>query len=151
MSENLTSYAYYPIDTFKSILSTVQHCEAVCENTFTAVLGMCDGQRATQLQLLRDCADICSLTAKYIARCSSFAKHQAHLCAMVCEMCGNHCLMHPDPQSQYCGRVCLECAKECAAFSGMGMAMPGMTPTMPGMAYPGTGMFSQPEKKDDKK
>lgn len=56
---------------------------------------------------LRDCADICTLTAKYIARRSMFAGPLAGLCAEICETCGNECLQHPDPASQYCGRVCL--------------------------------------------
>jgi len=77
------------------VLKVVQDCEAVCEGTLTAVLGMPDVQaRVMQIHLLHDCADICTLTAKYIARCSSFAKHLAHLCAHVCEMCGKHCLMY---------------------------------------------------------
>lgn len=136
------------------VLKVVQDCEAVCEGTLTAVLSMPDVQaRVMQIHLLHDCADICTLTAKYIARCSSFAKHLAHLCAHVCEMCGNHCLMHPDPQSQHCGRVCLDCAKVCRAFSGM-MTMPMSSPEMsyPSPGYAGMpGMYSEPEKKDEKK
>ncbi len=42
MPKNPTSYSYYPIDTHERVLTVVQHCEAVCENTFTAVLGMYD-------------------------------------------------------------------------------------------------------------
>lgn len=130
------------------LLSMVQHCEAVCENTFAAVLGMYDGQtRAAQLQLLHDCMDVCSLTAKYIARASTFAKHLAAVCAHVCEMCGNHCLMHPDPQSQHCGQVCLECARECAAFAGVPMPYPGAA--LPGTGYVGVpGMYSQENKSE---
>ncbi|SFG15755.1 hypothetical protein SAMN05660649_00913 [Desulfotomaculum arcticum] len=146
MSENPASYAYYPIESHERVLNVVQHCEAVCENTFTAVLGMCDQARATQLQYLRDCADICTLTAKYIARCSMFARSLAALCAQVCEVCGEHCLRMPDPQSQFCGRVCMDCARECRAFAGM--SMPGYTgPVCPGAP----GMCSQPEKKDENK
>ncbi|TEB14404.1 hypothetical protein Psfp_02907 [Pelotomaculum sp. FP] len=153
MSENLSSYAYYPIASHEGVLKTVQNCEAVCENTFTAVLCMHDCRmRVMQLQLLRDCADICTLTAKYIARCSMYARPLAGLCAQICQDCGTHCLQHPDQQSQYCGQVCLKCAQECAAFAGMAMPCPGGVqtgPCMPGM--PGMpGMFSQAEKKEEK-
>ncbi|AGL01148.1 four-helix bundle copper-binding protein [Desulfoscipio gibsoniae] len=151
MAENPTIYSYYPIDTHERVLSMVQYCEAVCENTFTAVLGMCDQSRATQLQLLRDCADICTLTAKYIARCSMYARPLAAQCAQICETCGHHCLKMPDSQSQFCGRVCLDCARECRAFAGM--SGPGyIGHPSSGHSYPNMpGMYSQSEKKDENK
>ena len=145
MSQNTSTYHYYPMNTYERVLKTVQNCEAVCENTFTAVLGMQDVHtRSHQLQLLRDCADICTLTAKYIARCSMFAGSLAGLCAEICEICGRHCLMHHDPQSQYCGRVCLDCARECRGFAGMTMHYPCHD-------MPMSEMYSKPKKKDKKK
>lgn len=76
-------------------------------------------QRGNQIQLLRDCADICTATAKFMSRNSNFSKSLAHLCAHICEECGNKCARHPDAASQHCARVCLECAQECRAFSDM--------------------------------
>lgn len=99
-------------------LETVQHCEAICEFTEYSILQMdSSSHRKEQLRLLRDCADICMLTAKYMARCSVFAKSLASLCAHICEVCGNHCLHHPDEVSQRCGQMCLHCAQECRAFA----------------------------------
>lgn len=100
------------------VLETVQNCEAICEFTEYSILQMeGSSHRKEQLRLLRDCADICTLTAKYIARCSFFAKSIACLCAQICEVCGHHCLQHPDEQSQICGQICLHCAQECNAFA----------------------------------
>ena len=141
------TYPYYPLKTYGSVLKTVQNCEAVCENTLTAVLGMHNVHtRIHQIQLLRDCADICTLTAKYIARCSMFARYLANLCADICEICGKHCLMHHDAQSQYCGKVCLDCARECRDFAGKTMNYPDYDHDMP-MSE----MYSKPKKKDKKK
>lgn len=161
---------YYPVQpTSQMVLPVVQHCEAVCEYTLTVIMGRPDVQmRVQQMQLLRDCADICTLTAKFIARCSVFAREIAALCAQICEACGNHCLRHPDPESQYCGRVCLHCAQLCRAFasSAGGMSHPGsysgMESPIPG--YPGMGMgtgmdlvmggytfYGQSENKEEKK
>lgn len=101
-----------------TLVDTVQNCEAVCEYTEYYVTQMAGAsQRVEQQRLLRDCADICTLTAKYLARCSVFSKHIAALCAQICEVCGCHCLQHPDEQSQLCGQVCLHCAQECKAFA----------------------------------
>lgn len=100
------------------VLQAIQNCEAVCEFTEYSILQMGGAShRIEQLRLLRDCADICTLTAKYIARCSIFAKNIALLCAQICEVCGNHCLHHPDEQSQRCGQICLHCAQICRAFA----------------------------------
>lgn len=100
------------------IIHSLHHCETTCEHMTTFLKMRPDAQtRARQLQLLRDCADICSLTAKYIARHSTFAKSSATLCATICEVCGNECLRFPDTESQNCGQICLACARECRAFS----------------------------------
>lgn len=100
------------------VLKAIQNCEAVCEFTEYSTLQM-EGlsHRREQLRLLRDCADICTLTGKCIARYSYFAKSIASLCAQICEICGNHCFQHPDEQSQRCGQICLHCAQECRAFA----------------------------------
>jgi hypothetical protein len=100
------------------LLQTLHHCEATCEHMTTFLLSRPDVHaRVRQLQLLRDCADICSLTAKYIARHSAFSKTIAALCASICEVCGNECLRFPDPESQKCGQICINCARECQAFA----------------------------------
>lgn len=105
-----------------SVLKTVQDCEATCEYMTTFLKSKQDiYMRKNQLILLRDCADICGLTAKYIARCSPFAKHSAHLCAMICQTCGAECSRFPDAESQHCAQVCFNCARECQAFAMMSM------------------------------
>lgn len=106
---------YGPIE---CLVKVIQDCEAMCECMTTYVAKSPDFcMRVKQLRLLRDCADICGLTAKYIARCSIFAKDIACLCAQICEVCGHECAKHPDHESQHCAHVCLHCAKECRNFA----------------------------------
>lgn len=103
---------------FPSVLKTLQYCAAVCEQMTNLLLCKKDVHcRTTQLQLLRDCADICETTMKFIARNSPYSRALAQFCAQVCEVCGNECLKFPDPESQMCARVCLQCAEECRAFA----------------------------------
>lgn len=103
------------------LVKVIQDCEASCEHMTTHLRNKPDVRmRTRQLMLLRDCADICGLTAKFVARNSVFAKHCAHFCAMICEICGNECARFPDPESQECSRICHHCARECRAFAGMG-------------------------------
>jgi hypothetical protein len=100
------------------VLPVLQNCEAVCEYSINTILQREDpSTRREQLKLLNDCADICTLTVKYIARNSRYAKSLALLCAQICEDCGNHCLQHPDSLSQLCGQLCLKCAQELRVYA----------------------------------
>ncbi|SET68112.1 hypothetical protein SAMN05660297_03134 [Natronincola peptidivorans] len=104
----------------QGILDTLQRCEEMCEHMTTFLKRRHDvTMRKVQLELLRDCADICTLTAKFIARNSSFARGIAGFCAYICEVCGVECAKFPDRESQECARICFHCAKECRAFAGM--------------------------------
>lgn len=102
-----------------NLIKTVQDCEAMCEHMVSHNLMHAQDihLRLRQIQLLRDCADICTLMGKYLARHSSFSKALADICAIICEMCGNECAKFPDQESQKCAHVCLHCAKECRAFA----------------------------------
>lgn len=100
------------------LVGTVQNCEATCEHMITMLINHGDTKsRKLQIQLLRDCADICTLMAKYLARNTHLAKSLAQYCAYVCELCGNTCAQFPDQASQHCAQVCLHCAQECRAFA----------------------------------
>lgn len=112
---------YPPAGHYKheALVKTIQNCEAVCEHMTTFLKGKHDVQcRTKQLILLRDCADICGLTAKFVARGSMFSRDTAALCACICEACGKECAKFPDPESQNCAKVCLHCARECMAYAG---------------------------------
>lgn len=102
------------------LVKTIQNCEATCEHMTNHVKMLSDYQmRIRQAMLLRDCADICGLTAKFAARGSMFARQTAALCACICENCGAECARFPDQMSQNCSRICLHCARECRAFAGV--------------------------------
>ncbi len=101
-----------------NVLGSVQYCAAQCEHMITVLLGSHDVHaRATQIQLLRDCASICATTARFLARLSGFSKIMASVCAQICEICGNECAKFPDHESQRCSQICLTCAQDCRAFS----------------------------------
>lgn len=104
---------------YKQILMVLDECEGMCEYMTTYIKMRVEPlkPRVKQLRMLRDCADICTLTSKYIARDSYFAKCIAELCAFICQECGKECSKFPDQMSQQCAKICLHCAKECQAFA----------------------------------
>ncbi len=105
----------------EDFVMTVQDCEAVCEHMTHHLIRMQLEDRASQSMLLRDCADICGLTASFAARDAIYARNAAALCADICQSCAMECLRHPDEMSQHCGMVCLNCAKHCRTFASMGV------------------------------
>ena len=100
------------------ILMVIQNCESMCEYMIT-FLGEEEDieERRKQIRLLRDCADICTLTVKYISRHSIFAKHLADLCSFICDSCGKECMNFKDLESQNCAKMCMDCARECRSYS----------------------------------
>jgi hypothetical protein len=119
--ENLASSGY-PVAGYymnQHLVKTIQDCEVTCEHMTFHLQKLQDFQmRAQQALLLRDCADICGLAAKFAARGSMFTRQTAALCACICEVCGQECARFPDQMSQHCARVCMYYARECRAFAG---------------------------------
>lgn len=103
------------------VLRTVQYCEIHCEHMSGMLFQVPDVYyRQNQISLLRDCADICALTVKFLARNSYFARMLAHLCAHICEACGQECSRFPDQMSQMCAQICFQCAQICRRFNTRG-------------------------------
>lgn len=102
----------------KNLLKTVQDCKTTCEAMTAIISGKHDfHMRRRQLTLLHDCTDICTLTAKCIARRSMFSRNLANFCAFICEICGFECMLFSDLESQNCACVCIACARECRALA----------------------------------
>ncbi|EJE7234544.1 four-helix bundle copper-binding protein [Clostridium sporogenes] len=102
----------------QNLINIIQYCEITCEHMTTMLKQRDDvRKRIRQLKLLRDCADICTLTAKFLGRMSYFSKVIAKSCALICKTCGDECAKFPDPESQHCAHVCHHCARECSAFA----------------------------------
>lgn len=67
------------------LLQTLHHCQITCEHmTILLSRGQDVHLRGSQLELLRDCADICAYTQKFVARHSSFAKAAARRSCIPC-------------------------------------------------------------------
>ncbi|WP_262674914.1 four-helix bundle copper-binding protein [Paenibacillus sp. J5C2022] len=98
------------------IVGVLHHCTVTCEHMITHILmsGNLHG-RSNQLKLLRDCADICAKTARFVARSSPFSKAMLMMCAHVCEACAAECMKFNDPASRHCAQTCMHCARECRA------------------------------------
>lgn len=94
---------------------------AECTHTCTTCADACleeDDPAAmrTCIRLNLDCAEICSVTAKLIARPGpqdqNLLRAQLDACAAACRACATECERHAE-HMEHC-RICAECCRECA-------------------------------------
>ena len=101
----------------KTLDSCVAACNA-CNHCAAACLQEPDVKMMVRCVALDvDCAALCQLAAAAMARQSDFAHQICHLCASVCDPCGDECARHDMDHCQQCAAACLECAKACRAMT----------------------------------
>lgn len=89
-------------------------CAQVCEFCVTSCLNEADPKEmAYCIKLDRDCADICILSAQFMARDSIFSKRLCLICAQICRACGEECAKFSQIHCQNCADICNDCATEC--------------------------------------
>ena len=95
----------------QSLLAALYACISACEHCATACLGEADVKMMVRcIALDRDCADICALTARLIARGSEHGQHLLRECAEICKLCGDECEKHAAHIDH-----CRACAAACRA------------------------------------
>ncbi len=97
------------------LLDALHDCLAVCEQCATACLSEQDVQMMVScIRLDRDCADLCALTARFVARDSAHAAHLLTLCADICQACAAECGKHAHmAHCKDCAAACLRCEQAC--------------------------------------
>lgn len=97
-----------------SLLQALAVCVAACEYCASSCLQEKDVQKMARcIQLDRDCADICALVARFVARNSEHAQHLLQECADICRACGEECAKHPMDHCQECADACRRCEEAC--------------------------------------
>lgn len=99
----------------KNLLETLNACIASCEYCATACLSEQDVKMmAGCIRLDRDCADICALTARFVARSSAYATHLLTVCAEICKACADECGKHTHmTHCKECADACRKCEAAC--------------------------------------
>ena len=64
------------------------------------------------LTMNRDCADMCGLCARLMARDSAHAAKACALCATFCQACADECAKHESAHCKQCAEACQKCADE---------------------------------------
>ena len=110
---------------FSETISILNDCAAECNHCFNACLNEKDVKMMARcIQLDRDCADICQLTARMLQSDSEVSSEALRLCITVCEACAEECERHSDSEHcKRCAEMCRKCANACskALSSARGM------------------------------
>jgi hypothetical protein len=97
-------------------------CHASCEHTAGHCLQM-RGEHASKRHqvLLKDCAQICLVSADFMLRGSILHRQVCDACAEICFRCGEECrrLACDDTTMLLCAESCHECAQTCRKMAAM--------------------------------
>ena len=90
-----------------------QECATSCESCATACLNEADVKSLVAcVQMNRDCADMCGLCARLMARDSAHAAKACALSAAFCQACADECAKHESAHCKQCAEACQKCADE---------------------------------------
>lgn len=93
-----------------------QDCHAHCIQLISHCLTV-GGRHAApaHIRLLMDCAQLCTVTADFMARASAFHDRTCSLCAELCRRCAESCeqIAADDPMVKQCAELCRRCAESC--------------------------------------
>jgi hypothetical protein len=96
----------------QSLFDALNACIASCEHCATACLNEQNVQMMARcISIDRDCADICAITARFVARGSEHAMHVMRECAEICGICAAECEKH-SAHMQHC-KECAEACRRC--------------------------------------
>ncbi len=104
-------------ETTNDLMHTLIKCITACEYCATLCLREHDVAMMTRCIMLdRDCADICALTSRLVARGSEHAVHVMRECVEICRACAEECKKHDHDHCKHCAEICTECAKQCEQY-----------------------------------
>lgn len=99
----------------QSLIDALNNCAAECNHCATACLDEQDVKMLSNcIKLDLDCAEICRMTAGFVARGSAHARHILTECAEICNACAEECEKHSHMQHcKDCAEACRKCAEAC--------------------------------------
>ncbi|MDQ3109241.1 MAG: four-helix bundle copper-binding protein [Bacteroidota bacterium] len=96
------------------LLAVLAECAAACNTCSTACLDEKDVKMmANCIKLDMDCAQICAITAAFVARNSDHATHLMKECAEICGKCATECEKHEMAHCRACAEACRKCEEAC--------------------------------------
>ena len=105
LSVNMEQAIEAALECHRMTLNSLQHCLS---------LGGKHSDRK-HVNLMKECADICQVSASFMIEGSDFAHDICGVCARICDACANHCAVVDDQDAmmKLCITACRKCAESC--------------------------------------
>ena len=98
------------------LISQLNNCAIECNHCYNECLNESDVNMMLRcIELDRDCADICQLTASMLSRGSELSRQMLEVCAEVCKECADECAKHSHEHCKMCEETCRKCAEACSS------------------------------------
>lgn len=98
------------------LLEVLSACITACENCAASCLEEENIQHLVKcIKTDIDCADICTVTYRFVSRHSSRSSAILTMCANICDACADECEKHDMDHCRECAKRCRECAEACRA------------------------------------
>ncbi len=104
---------------YQSCIDACQACATACEHCATECLGEEDVKMMIDyIRLDRQCALVCSATARLMGMGAEYSTLLCGPCADICEACAEECAKHDEDHCRACAEACRKCAEECRRMAG---------------------------------
>lgn len=111
---------------YADVLNALGLCAQVCTSCADACLGESNdvGMLRRCIRTNLDCADVCAVTARLIARqtetSSELIHAQLHACILACQLCADECEAHASMHDhcRVCAETCRHCQERCNFLLG---------------------------------
>ena len=102
---------------FSKPIKICNTCIESCEMCITSCLVSNATKMSGCIQACRDCADICSITVRFMSRNSKHTNRLAAFCAIISDICAKECNKYEDEECKKCAKACKKCSLECSSIS----------------------------------
>lgn len=107
-----TTKSVMSVQSMRSCIDACTETTEICESMVNQCLSKGgDHSSPEHIKALLDCAEICSLSAKWMTRESSLHTESCALCEKVCLACAESCAQFSDDAR--CEEACRKCAESC--------------------------------------
>ncbi len=105
------------MEVYSELVESLEDCVAACNNCAASCLAEDSVQEMTDcIKLDLDCADICHMALKLLARDSGHAITVVELCKNICAECAVECEKHEHDHCQQCANACRRCENRCRNY-----------------------------------
>lgn len=105
------------MEVYSELVESLEKCDAACSNCAISSLELDDRHSMSDcVKFCLDCADICHLALRLLARDSSHAVSAVKLCMTMCDECATECEKYEYDHCRLSAEACRRSEKQCRIY-----------------------------------